>query len=75
MSRTMEEDEVPPKFDEEGNPVNIDESSKSGASNASTLEDLMRKVEKLMAKNKRLRAKAKDKKTKGSSSSSEEENS
>jgi hypothetical protein len=75
MSRTMEEDEVPPKFDEEGNPVNIDESSKSGASNASTLEDLMRKVEKLTAKNKRLRAKAKDKKTKGSSSSSEEENS
>jgi hypothetical protein len=75
MSRTMEEDEVPPKFDEEGNPVNIDESSKSGASNASTLEDLMRKVEKLMAKNKRLRAKAKDKKTKESSSSSEEENS
>jgi hypothetical protein len=75
MSRTMEEDEVPPKFDEEGNPVNIDESSKSGASNASTLEDLMRKVEKLTAKNKRLRAKSKDKKTKGSSSSSEEENS
>jgi hypothetical protein len=71
----MEEDEVPPKFDEEGNPVNIDESSKSGASNASTLEDLMRKVEKLTAKNKRLRAKSKDKKTKGSSSSSEEENS
>jgi hypothetical protein len=71
----MEEDEVPPKFDEEGNPVNIDESSKSGASNTSTFEDLMRKVEKLTAKNKRLRAKAKDKKTKGSFSSSEEENS
>jgi predicted RNase H-like nuclease (RuvC/YqgF family) len=75
MSRIGKEDEVPPKFNEEGNPINIDESSKSGASNASTLEDLMRKVEKLTAKNKRLRAKAKDKKTKGSSSSSEEEKS
>jgi hypothetical protein len=37
MSRTGEEDEVSPKFDEEGNPVNVDESSMSGASNASTL--------------------------------------
>jgi hypothetical protein len=75
MLRTGEEDEIPPKFDEEDNPVNIDESSKSGAFNASTLEDLMRKLEKLTAKNKRLRGKAKGKKTKGSSSSSEEENS
>jgi hypothetical protein len=75
MSRIGEEDEVPPKFDEEGNPINIDESSKLGASNALTLEDIMRKLEKLMVENKMLRAKAKGKKTKGSSSSSEEENS
>jgi hypothetical protein len=75
VSRIGEEDEVSPKFNEEGNPVNVNESSKSGASNTSTLEDLMRKLEKLTAKNKRLRAKAKGKKTKGSSSSSKEENS
>jgi predicted RNase H-like nuclease (RuvC/YqgF family) len=73
VSRIGEEDEVSPKFNEEGNPVNVNESSKSGASNTSTLEDLMRKLEKLTAKNKRLRAKGK--KTKGSSSSSKEENS
>jgi hypothetical protein len=50
MLRTGEEDEIPPKFDEEDNHVNIDGSSKSGAFNASTLEDLMRKLEKLTAK-------------------------
>jgi hypothetical protein len=75
MSRTGEEVEVPLKFDEEGNPINIEEGSKTGALNALTLEDLMRKVEKLTAENKKFRAKAKCKKTKGSSSSSEEENS
>jgi hypothetical protein len=50
VSRIGEEDEVSPKFNEEGNPVNVNESSKSGASNTSTLEDLMRKLEKLTAK-------------------------
>jgi hypothetical protein len=44
MSRTGEEDEVSPKFYEEGNPVNIEEGSKSGSSNAPTLEDLMKKL-------------------------------
>jgi hypothetical protein len=67
MSRIEEEDEVPLKFDEEGNPINIDEGSKSGASNAPTLEDLMKKLEKLKAENKKLRAK--EKKTKVYSSS------
>jgi hypothetical protein len=57
MSKTREEDKVPPKFDEEGNPVNIEEGSKSGTSNAPTLEDLMKKLEKLKAENKKLRAK------------------
>jgi hypothetical protein len=75
MSRTVEVDEVPPKFDEEGNPVIIEEGSKMGASNASTLEDLMRQLEKLMVENKKLSGKARGKKTKGSSSSSEEEDS
>jgi hypothetical protein len=75
MSRTGEVDEVPPKFDEEGNPVIMEEGSKTGASNASTSEDLMRHLENLTAENKKLRAKARGKKTKGSSSSSEEEDS
>jgi hypothetical protein len=44
MSRTEEDDEAPPRFDEEGNPSNINEISKSGASNAPTLEDLMKKL-------------------------------
>jgi hypothetical protein len=69
MSSTGKEDKIPPKFDEEGNLINVDENSKSGASNASTLEDLMRKLEKLTAKNQRIRAKAKGKKTKGNYSS------
>jgi hypothetical protein len=57
--RTREIDEVPPKFDEEGNSVSIEEGSKMGASNATTLEVLMRQLEKPTAKNKKLRAKAK----------------
>jgi hypothetical protein len=73
MSRTGEIEEVPPKFDEEGNPVIIEEGFKTGASNAPTLEELTRSLEKLMTENKKLRAKARGKKTKGSSSSSEEE--
>jgi hypothetical protein len=70
MSRTGEEDEVPSKFDEEGNPVNTEEGSKLGASNALTLEDLMKKLEEFKAKNKKVRAK--EKKTKIYSSSSED---
>jgi hypothetical protein len=44
-------------------------------SNAPTLEELMRRLEKLMTENKKLRAKANGKKTNGSSSSSEEKDS
>jgi hypothetical protein len=62
MSRTGKEDEVPLKFDEEGNPISTEEGSKSGASNARTLEELMKKLEKLKAENEKL--KAKDKKGK-----------
>jgi hypothetical protein len=40
--RTGEIEEVPPKFDEEGNPIIIEEGSKMRASNATSLEDLMR---------------------------------
>jgi hypothetical protein len=75
MSRTEDEDKVPPRFDDENNTNNNQEGDKSGAFRAPSLEDLMRRLEKLRAKNKKLRAKAKGKKTKGSSSSSEEEDS
>jgi hypothetical protein len=75
MSRTEDKDEFPPKFNDEGNPTNNDNGSKSGASVGPNLEDLMRQLEKIMTENKKLRAKAKGKKTKGSSSSNEEEDS
>jgi hypothetical protein len=75
MSRTEKIEEVPPKFDEECNPIIIEECSKTGGSNATTLEDLMRQLEKLMTKNKKLIAKVKSKKTKGNSSSTKEEDS
>jgi hypothetical protein len=75
MSRTGEIEEVPPKFDVDGNPIIIEGGSKTGASNATTLEDLMRQLEKLTTKNKKLRAKEKSKKTKGMSSSSKEDGS
>jgi Flp pilus assembly protein TadB len=55
--------------------TNNEEGTKSGASTGLTLEELMRRLEKLTAENKKLRAKAKGKKTKGSSSSSEVEDS
>jgi hypothetical protein len=74
MSRTEEIQEAPQKFDE-GNPVTIEEGSKMGASNALTLEDLMKMLEKLTVENNKLRRKIKAKRTKGASFSSEEEDS
>jgi hypothetical protein len=59
MSRIGEIQEVPPKFDEEGNPVTIEEGSKTGASSAPTLKDLIKRLEKLMAENNKLRRKVK----------------
>jgi hypothetical protein len=71
MLKTGKEEEIPsPKFDEEGNPIVVQEGSKSGAFTAPTLENLMRKLEKLKAKNKKLRGK--EKKNKVYSSSSED---
>jgi predicted RNase H-like nuclease (RuvC/YqgF family) len=75
MSRIGEIQEVSPKFDEEGNPVTIEEGSKTGASSAPTMKDLIKRLEKLMAENNKLRRKVKKKKTKGDSSSSEDEDS
>jgi hypothetical protein len=58
MSKVGDEVEVPPQqFDEDDNPVVIEEGSKSGTNKAPTLEDLMRKLEKLKAGNKKLRVK------------------
>jgi hypothetical protein len=75
MSMTGEIQEVPQKFDEEGNPVTVEEGSKTGASNAPTLEDIMKRLEKLTTENNKLRRKIKAKRIKGGSPSSEEEDS
>jgi hypothetical protein len=64
MWRYGEIDEVPPKFDDEGNPTNNEEGSKMVASNAPTLEDLTRRLETPTGENKKLRAKIRGKKTK-----------
>jgi hypothetical protein len=75
MSRTEEEDEVPLQFDDENNMNNDQEDDKLSASESPSLEDLMRRLEKLMTENNKLRRKAKCKKTKGDSSSNEDEDS
>jgi hypothetical protein len=60
MLRTRKEGEVPPpQHDEDDNLIVVEEGSKSGSHKAPTLEDLMRKFEKLKAKNKKLRTKGK----------------
>jgi hypothetical protein len=74
MSNTGEGDQLPPpRFDEDGNRTIIDEDSKSGASNQPSIEDLMKKLDKHKADNKKLRAKSKKGMT--HSSSSKDENS
>jgi hypothetical protein len=59
---------LPPKFDDDGNPIVVEEGSKSGTSKTPTLEGLMKTHDMLKAKNKTLKAKGK-KGTKYSSSS------
>jgi predicted RNase H-like nuclease (RuvC/YqgF family) len=69
MLRAGDEIEVlPPKFDDDGNPLVIEEGSKSGTSKTPILEDLMKKLEKLKAENKKLKSKCKKDKTYSSSS-------
>jgi hypothetical protein len=75
MSMTREIQEVPPRLDGEGNPVTTEEDSKTRTMNAPTMEELMGRLEKLMAENNKLRKKVKAKRTKGCSSSNEEEDS
>jgi hypothetical protein len=58
MSRDGDEIEVlPPKFDDEGNQLVVEERSKLRTSKTPMLENLMKKLEKLMAENKKLKAK------------------
>jgi hypothetical protein len=63
-----DEGEVPQQqFDEDDNPIVVEEGSKSGTSKPPTLKDLMKKLEKLKAENKKLKAKGKKGKTYSSS--------
>jgi hypothetical protein len=74
MSRDGDEIKVLPlKFDDDDNPIAIEEGSKSGTSKTPTMEHLMKKLDKLKAENKRL--KTKGKKIKVCSSSSEDDDS
>jgi septal ring factor EnvC (AmiA/AmiB activator) len=75
MLRNGDEDDATPRFDDKSNTNNNEESSKTRASIDAKLEDLMKRLEKLTAKNNKLRRKVKTKRTKGGSSSSKEEDS
>jgi hypothetical protein len=65
---TSEDEKSTPRLDEDGNPIVIEVGSKSGTSKTPTLEDLMKMLEKLRAKNKRFKAKGKKATTYSSSS-------
>jgi hypothetical protein len=73
MSRNGDEDDATPMFDDKSNSNNNEESSKTRASTDVKLEDLMKRLEKLTVENNKLRRKVKVKRTKGDSSSREEE--
>jgi septal ring factor EnvC (AmiA/AmiB activator) len=73
MSRNGDEDDTILRFDDRSNTNNSEESSKTRASIDAKLEDLMKRLEKLTAKNNKLRRKVKVRRTKGGSSSSKEE--
>jgi ribosome-associated translation inhibitor RaiA len=75
MSRNRDKDDATLRFNDKSNTNNSEESSKMRASTDAKFEDLMKRLEKLTAKNNRLRRKVKAKRTKGDSSSSEEEDS
>jgi hypothetical protein len=75
MSRNRDEDDATLRFDDKSNANNNEEGSKTRASTDVKLKDLMKRLEKLTAENNKLRKKVKAKKTKGGSSSSEEDSS
>jgi hypothetical protein len=74
MSKTGDENEELPRFDDETNPnTNVEELPRFD--DETNPNHLMRRLEKLTAENNKLKRKAKGKKTKGGSSSSEDEDS
>jgi hypothetical protein len=74
MCKTREQGKVPPpQLDEDGNPIGVDDVSNTEISMSPTMEELMKKVEKLNAELKK--PKAKDKKGKRHSCSSEDDDS
>jgi predicted RNase H-like nuclease (RuvC/YqgF family) len=74
MSKAGEQGKVtPPPLDEDGNPIVVEDGSNTETSTAPIVEELMKQLEKLNAKVKRL--KAKDKRGKKHSSSSEDDDS
>jgi hypothetical protein len=74
MSKIREQDKVPPtSLDKDGNPIVVKDGSNTETSIAPTVEELMKLLEKLNSKVKRL--KAKDKKGKKHWSSSEDDDS
>jgi hypothetical protein len=75
MLRNEDKDDTTLRFDDKSNTNNSEESSKTKASIDAKLEDLMKRLEKLMAENNKLRRKVKTKRTEGDSFLSEEEDS
>jgi hypothetical protein len=75
MSRNGDEEDATPRFDDESNTNNNEDVSKTKVSIDAKLEDLMKRLEKLIAENNKIRRKVKAKRTKGGSSSNEEEDS
>jgi hypothetical protein len=59
MSRNRDEDDATPRFDDKSNTNDNEEGSKTRASTDAKLEDLMKRLEKLMAKNNKIRRKVK----------------
>jgi hypothetical protein len=75
MSRNGDKEDATPRFDDESNTDNNEDVSKTEVSIDAKLEDLMKRLEKLTAENNKIRRKVKAKRTKGGSSSNEEEDS
>jgi regulator of replication initiation timing len=75
MSRNVNENDATPRFDDKSKTNISEENSKTRVSTDAKLEDLMKRLEKLMTENNKLRRKVKAKRTKGGSSSREEEDS
>jgi hypothetical protein len=73
MSKTEEEGKVPqPKLDVYDNPIEEEDDSKLETSKAPTLEELIKKLKKLKAENKKLKVKVKKGKTYSSSSENDD---